>query len=179
MDMKVLVREIEQARRQANEQGEAAEAAAARARMSRQRLELLEQLLETERALARPNGELALAPHHSSQKDGVDASDRVRIEPIAAAAAGRPRWRRGQAAVLVEAAKAALGKAHKPLHISELRASIERAGISIPGQGLDANLIVHLRKSDEIVRVERGFYALAEWNLQGTARARARKAGRR
>jgi hypothetical protein len=141
--------------------------------MSRQRVELLARLIETEVALRDSSGDttpteskLLQRVRREAREAQTSAPPRPRLTrlPITPNSSTGQR-KRGQAAVLIEAAKAALARAHRPLHIAELRASIEKAGIPIPGQGEDANLIVHVRKSDEIVRIGRGFYALAEWNL--------------
>lgn len=63
---------------------------------------------------------------------------------------------------VVENAKAILLDVGRPLHISELHRVFLERGFLIPGQGTDANLISHLRRSPEIVRIKRGFYALAD-----------------
>lgn len=164
MDVQSLTAELERAQRDAEEAERAAHAATARARLAFERVHLLERLVENENALA-GTVEAARDPNRESQPRAARGSDRAHLT-VAGPETRESRPRRPRtAAVLNEAAKAALSAAHKPLHIAELRAAIERSGIPIPGRGEDANLIVHLRKSDDIVRVGRGFYALAEWQL--------------
>lgn len=63
---------------------------------------------------------------------------------------------------VVENSKRIIAEIGRPLHIAELRRVFLERGIPIPGQGRDANLISHLRRSPEIVRIKRGFYALAD-----------------
>jgi hypothetical protein len=72
-----------------------------------------------------------------------------------------PRVGRTNASI-VENAKRILAEAGRPLHITELKRVFLEHGIPIPGQGKEANLIAHLRRNSEIVRVKRGFYTLAD-----------------
>lgn len=48
------------------------------------------------------------------------------------------------------------------MKVRDLANALTLKGISLPGQGKPANLIVHLNRMDEIVRPARGIYALAE-----------------
>lgn len=50
----------------------------------------------------------------------------------------------------------------QPLHINDLHAQFLARGFTIPGAGKSANLIVHLRNSEQIVSPQRGVYGLAE-----------------
>ena len=59
-----------------------------------------------------------------------------------------------------------LSSSGKPMHISELRATLIQMGVPLPGRGDEANIILRLRRaSDRFVRTERGTYALTAWNL--------------
>jgi hypothetical protein len=90
---------------------------------------------------------------------------------------------------LIDAAADVLRSAGGPLHISVLRRRLQDAGVSIPGKGLDANVIVHLRRRPDVFRrVGRGTYALVEtgmtteastWSEPGKQKRRGRKARRR
>ena len=54
----------------------------------------------------------------------------------------------------------------KPVHISEIRASLIQMGVPLPGRGDEANIILRLRRAnDRFVRTGRGTYALKEWNM--------------
>lgn len=50
----------------------------------------------------------------------------------------------------------------EPLHINELHTRFLQRGFNVPGAGRPANLIVHLRRSEEIVSPHRGIYGLVE-----------------
>ena len=54
----------------------------------------------------------------------------------------------------------------KPVHISEIRASLIKMGVPLPGRGDEANIILRLRRAnDRFIRTGRGTYALTEWNM--------------
>ena len=56
--------------------------------------------------------------------------------------------------------------AAKPLHISEIRATLVQMGVPLPGRGDEANLILRLRRdTTRFVRTGRGFYGLTAWNM--------------
>jgi len=59
-----------------------------------------------------------------------------------------------------------LTAAGRPLHVSELMRLLREKQIPIPGAGMQANLIAHMRRNKEIVRPSRGMYALASWGLE-------------
>lgn len=48
------------------------------------------------------------------------------------------------------------------MKIRDLASALAKKGISLPGQGKPANLIVHLNRMVEVVRPARGVYALVE-----------------
>lgn len=52
-----------------------------------------------------------------------------------------------------------------PMHIREIRSALSQRGVTIPGKGTDANVIVHLRRASDVFRPHgRGTYALVEWD---------------
>jgi len=54
----------------------------------------------------------------------------------------------------------------KPVHISEIRASLIQMGVPLPGRGDEANIILRLRRAnDRFIRTGRGTYGLTEWNM--------------
>lgn len=68
----------------------------------------------------------------------------------------------------------------RPMHISELKALLEKRGVRIPGKGTQANLIARLRRDDRIARAARGMYGLKalgveEYQPKKRRRTRARK----
>ncbi len=73
---------------------------------------------------------------------------------------------------LVEGVLRILRENGAPMHIQDLLARLQGAGVDIPGRGSSANLIAHIRNSDEIVRPVRGMYGLPEWGLADAPGAR-------
>jgi hypothetical protein len=54
-----------------------------------------------------------------------------------------------------------LRQAGKPLHVREIREALQTQGVTIPGKGTDANIIVHLRRAPDVFeRKRRGIYSL-------------------
>ena len=74
---------------------------------------------------------------------------------------------------------ATLREAGKPLHIKELVEAIRSRHVRIPGRGEPANLIAHIRRSEEIVRPSRGVYGLREWGLKDKVAATSRTSRKR
>lgn len=62
---------------------------------------------------------------------------------------------------LEDAAAEILQEAGRPMHVSRIRRELVKRGVSIPGQGLDANVITRLSRSSRFARVARGTYTLA------------------
>jgi hypothetical protein len=77
------------------------------------------------------------------------------------------------------AAVEALAEVGRPVHIGEIRRLLDEKGITIPGRGTDANVIVYLSKSDAIRRVGKGIYALTAWGLPAVPPRRRRVSHRR
>jgi len=75
---------------------------------------------------------------------------------------------------IIGSAKEILAEAGVPLHVSELRRIFLERGLPIPGQGKEANLISHLRRSVDIVRIKRGFYAISD-NAEPRRQVRRRR----
>lgn len=74
-----------------------------------------------------------------------------------------PRSQEDELEVEVERILEASGK---PLHISEIRSELLKNGVSIPGRGDDANIIVRLRKDGtRFTRTARGTYGLPKWGI--------------
>jgi hypothetical protein len=71
----------------------------------------------------------------------------------------------GEAPRLGDAVVDILRAAGQPLHIREVVSRVREKGLSIPGRGEPANLIVHIRTHPEIVRPVRGMYGLREWGI--------------
>lgn len=70
--------------------------------------------------------------------------------------------------------------AGQPLHIRDIVSKVLERGVSIPGRGEPANLIVHIRAHPEIVRPVRGMYGLREWGItDGQVKAARRRRVRR
>jgi len=62
---------------------------------------------------------------------------------------------------------ALLEQVGQPLHIAEIRDRLIGRGVTIPGKGDEANVIVRLRReTDRFVRTGRGMYGLASWGLE-------------
>lgn len=55
-----------------------------------------------------------------------------------------------------------LQEAGKPLHISEIHQEFLRRGYPIPGVGTAFNILAHIVKNKDFVRLARGTYALSE-----------------
>jgi hypothetical protein len=80
----------------------------------------------------------------------------------------------------VQAVFEELTAAGRPLHISELMRLLHERKVPIPGSGMQANLITHLRRDDRLVRPSRGMYGLTAWGLQAMpATQRTRRKRRR
>jgi hypothetical protein len=76
---------------------------------------------------------------------------------------------------LEDAVEEILRAAGEPLHISNIRETLVAQGVSIPGRGDDANIIVRLRRfEDRFTRTARGTYGLAEWGIPAL-RSKTRK----
>jgi hypothetical protein len=74
---------------------------------------------------------------------------------------------------LEDAVAKVLADSGEPLHIAEIRNRLIASGVSIPGRGDDANIIVRIRKFDDrFTRTARGTYALASWGLPSVDSAR-------
>ena len=81
----------------------------------------------------------------------------------------RAHTRQTTAERICEAVAAILDEGGEPMHIGSIRAVMLTRGISLPGRGTDANIIVHLtRRPDLFVRIARGTYGLAKWNRPET-----------
>ena len=73
--------------------------------------------------------------------------------------------------VLQDAVHKTLVEHGKPMHLSELREALAARGVTIPGRGTDANLIVHLRRAPDVFdRKARGTYGLTAWKKQKPSR---------
>lgn len=101
--------------------------------VGRERLRLLEQLLVT---------------YDREQGEGVERSSTSSMD------VGTMQ--------LEEAAIQLLREAGRPLHVSQIRRELVKRGVTIPGQGLDANVIARLARCSDFVRVARGTYTLME-----------------
>jgi len=91
-------------------------------------------------------------------------------------------WKLPAEADLEDAVEELLRAAGEPLHISRIREELAAQGVSIPGRGDDANIIVRLRRyGDRFTRTARGTYGLAEWGLPAlrTKAGKRRKAATR
>jgi hypothetical protein len=78
----------------------------------------------------------------------------------------------------VQAVVLELEAAGRPLHISDLMRLLKQKGVAIPGSGMQANLIAHLRRDKRVIRPSRGIYGLAAWGLESMPtprRSRRRK----
>jgi hypothetical protein len=59
-----------------------------------------------------------------------------------------------------------LASCGKPMHISDIRASLIQLGIPLPGRGDEANIILRLRRANNrFIRTARGTYGLISWML--------------
>jgi len=57
-----------------------------------------------------------------------------------------------------------LEAAGAPMHVSAINAALRQRGVTVPGKGTDANIIVHLRRAPDVFeRMARGTYALTAW----------------
>ena len=73
-----------------------------------------------------------------------------------------------------------LSSSGKPMHISELRATLIQMGVPLPGRGDEANIILRLRRaSSRFIRTERGTYALTSWKMPEYSPAPRKKTVRR
>lgn len=81
---------------------------------------------------------------------------------------------------LEDAVASILEESGTPLHIADIRARLIEMGVSIPGRGEDANIIVRLRKADErFTRTARGTYGIAAWGMPSIDGAKKAKTARR
>ena len=64
--------------------------------------------------------------------------------------------------VLESTAEDILREASRPMHVSSIRRELVKRGVTIPGQGSDANVITRLARSSRFIRVARGTYALSD-----------------
>ena len=63
-----------------------------------------------------------------------------------------------------------LSEANEPLHYHRLLSTMEATGFTMPGTNPSANLLAHLSRDERIARVDKGVYALREWNLREAVR---------
>jgi hypothetical protein len=61
-----------------------------------------------------------------------------------------------------ESVKLILREISRPLHISEIHREFLQRGFPIPGSGTPFNILAHIVRDKELVRVARGTYALRE-----------------
>lgn len=85
----------------------------------------------------------------------------------------------GTKPLAIQAVMEELAAAGRPLHISELMRLLGQRQVPIPGAGTQANLIIHLRRDDRLVRPSRGMYGLATWGLENMAAGQRRRKKRR
>jgi hypothetical protein len=155
---------------------------AARARVTQAELDRAE--LDRVIAAAREEGRLlerllALrrGPGSDGATDGRLDNASLNEEPRAGADPG-PNVARSKKPPAVQAVIDELGMSGRPLHISELMRLLQTRGVPIPGSGMQANVIAHLRRDPRIVRTSRGMYALTAWDLgsvQGSRQVRQRR----
>lgn len=93
------------------------------------------------------------------------------------AAAGRTPSRSKSA--LLSAVIEILQERQEPMQIQDLMAAVRERQVTIPGQGVQANLIAYISRDPRIVRPRRGYYGLAEWGLKDTTPAPRPKRRRR
>jgi hypothetical protein len=55
-----------------------------------------------------------------------------------------------------------LAEAGEPLHISEIRNRYIASGHTIPGRGIESNLLIYMGRDPRFVRVTKGTYALSD-----------------
>jgi len=68
-----------------------------------------------------------------------------------------------------------LSEANEPLHYHRLLSMMETTGFTMPGTNPSSNLLAHLGRDKRIVRVNKGVYALREWNLREASKKRGGK----
>ncbi len=118
---------------------------------------LLERLLDVRRG--------AMAPQHRDTRlEGASVSQ----NPVANAKLPA-----------IQAVVEELTAAGRPLHISDLMRLLNQRQVRIPGAGTQANLIIHLRRDERLVRPSRGMYGLASWGLENMSATRRRHKKRR
>jgi hypothetical protein len=78
-------------------------------------------------------------------------------------------------ALAIQAVIEELTAAGRPLHISELMRLLKQRRVPIPGAGTQANVIIHLRRDERLVRPSRGMYGLAAWGLENMLAGRRRR----
>ena len=117
---------------------------------ARERLDLVRRLLRLE--------ERKTASSQTAKPAAMASRERVESEPALARPRSSPDIESHVRAVLEERAE--------PMHIKEIRRTLVERGIPLPGRGDEANIIVRLRRADDLfVRTGRGTYALREWGL--------------
>jgi hypothetical protein len=72
-----------------------------------------------------------------------------------------------------------LNASGRPMHIQDLATAVRERGLRIPGQGVNANLITHIRACEEIVRPVRGMYAMRRWGFADREPVASRRKRRR
>lgn len=114
-----------------------------RLKPARERLELVRQLMNLENGLA-PTADAAPGPSEKRQ-------------------AAVPQHRASDVAAAV---MAILSTSGEPMHVNDIRAAMIEQGLSLPGRGDVANIIVHINKPETgIIRSGRGTYALRSWGI--------------
>jgi len=53
----------------------------------------------------------------------------------------------------------------KPMRLQDVHAEFIRRGMALPGRGNPTNILAHLSPFERILRMDRGVYGLAEWDL--------------
>jgi len=96
----------------------------------------------------------------------VDGHDPTPGPTVPSEGAGTPTTGANRAIPAVEAVVHELAAAARPLHISELMRILFERKVKIPGAGVQANLIAHLRRDPRVVRPSRGMYGLSDWGLE-------------
>ena len=84
----------------------------------------------------------------------------------------RPASIPGSKHPVVQAVIDELATTARPLHISELMRLLHDRNVPIPGAGVQANLIAHLRRDARLIRTSRGMYGLSTWGLESMGPAR-------
>jgi hypothetical protein len=142
----------------------------------------LKPLLEEQKRLQAR--ELLLKNLLDSFGDRREPEDSVRVSSVVPATRSDGSIRQ----YVIDKAVEVLRDEGKPLHINDLHAAFLRRGYSVPGAGKPVNLIVHLRRADEIFSPKRGIYGVNEQAgdvprttkpTQTTTRSRAKRRKRK